>query len=190
MKIITGPNVCRDQHKGPRVYYHKDNKKQQWSQSWRRFVHWIIIIIPATYSHRLKWEKQIWRGKKASRHRMMWKQQEMCSKHSLLWTSEDYWTRGMWKSGLSKSKGLRGGLGSFVALCKSLKSPVPIFMGIPIIMHSDTPAEPQEEWLTFSSSEIGNTHTMNVQNVAMVTILSIITISEASHVSNTQGTII
>lgn len=74
----------------------------------------------------------------------------MCSKHSLRWTSEHYWTRGMWKSGLSKSKGLRGGLGSFEALCRSLKSPVPMFMGIPIIMHSDTPVETQDERLAFS----------------------------------------
>lgn len=92
-------------------------------------------------------------------------QLEICSKGSLLWTSErvDYGAKGMWKSGLSKSNGLRGGLGSFVALCKSLKSPVPIFMGIPIIIHSDTPAEAQEDRgmidIQFGYSKIGLIYT-------------------------------
>lgn len=52
----------------------------------------------------------------------------------------DYVTRGMWNSFVSKTRGLRGGLGSLLALCSSLKSPVPMFMGIPMMMHSDTPA--------------------------------------------------
>lgn len=40
---------------------------------------------------------------------------------------------------LSKIKGLLGGSGSLSALCRSLNSPVPMFMGMPIIMHSETP---------------------------------------------------
>lgn len=54
-------------------------------------------------------------------------------------SSLDYVTRGMWNSLVSKIRGLLGGLGSLSALCSSLKSPVPMFMGIPIMMHSDTP---------------------------------------------------
>lgn len=57
--------------------------------------------------------------------------------HSLF--SQCYVIRGMWKSELSKSSGLLGGDGSLSALWRSLKSPVPIFIGIPIMIHSDTP---------------------------------------------------
>lgn len=31
------------------------------------------------------------------------------------------------------------GVGTLSALCRSLNNPVPIFIGIPIMMHSDTP---------------------------------------------------
>lgn len=51
----------------------------------------------------------------------------------------DYVTRGMWNSLVSKIKGLLGGLGSLLALWSSLKRPVPMFIGIPMMMHSDTP---------------------------------------------------
>lgn len=54
-------------------------------------------------------------------------------------SSLNYVTRGIWNSFVSKIKGLLGGLGSLSALCSSLKSPVPMFMGIPMMMHSDTP---------------------------------------------------
>lgn len=53
--------------------------------------------------------------------------------------SLDYVTSGMWNSFVSKIRGLLGGLGSLLALWSSLKSPVPMFMGIPMMMHSDTP---------------------------------------------------
>ena len=48
-------------------------------------------------------------------------------------------TRGMWNSFVSKIRGLLGGFGSLLALCSSLKSPVPMFIGIPMMMHSDEP---------------------------------------------------
>lgn len=51
----------------------------------------------------------------------------------------DYVARGMWNSSVSKMRALRGGRGSLSALWSSLKSPVPMFMGIPMMMHSDTP---------------------------------------------------
>lgn len=54
-------------------------------------------------------------------------------------SSLDYVTRGMWNSFVSKISGLLGGFGSLLALWSSLKSPVPMFMGIPMMMHSDTP---------------------------------------------------
>lgn len=50
-----------------------------------------------------------------------------------------YVIRGIWKSVLSKRRGLLGGEGSLSPLCRSLKSPVPIFIGMPMMMHSDTP---------------------------------------------------
>lgn len=50
-----------------------------------------------------------------------------------------YVASGMWNSSVSKRRALRGGRGSRSALCSSLKSPVPMFMGIPMMMHSDTP---------------------------------------------------
>lgn len=59
-------------------------------------------------------------------------------------SSLDYVTRGMWNSFVSKIRGLRGGLGSLSALWSSLKSPVPMFMGIPMMMHSDTPETNQK----------------------------------------------
>lgn len=59
-------------------------------------------------------------------------------------SSLDYVTRGMWNSFVSKIRGLLGGLGSLSALCSSLKSPVPMFMGIPMMMHSDTPETNQK----------------------------------------------
>lgn len=31
------------------------------------------------------------------------------------------------------------GVGTLTALCRSLNNPVPIFIGIPMMMHSDTP---------------------------------------------------
>lgn len=52
--------------------------------------------------------------------------------------------RGRWNSGPSKSSGLVTGAGSRSALCSSLNSPVPMFMGIPMMMHSDTPANAEE----------------------------------------------
>ena len=55
-----------------------------------------------------------------------------------------YVTNGVWKSGLSKSSGLLGGEGSLSALCSSLNSPVPMFIGMPMMMHSDTPEEDRE----------------------------------------------
>lgn len=61
-----------------------------------------------------------------------------CSCH-VCWTCLCYVMRGIWKSGLSKSRGRLTGEGSFSALCRSLNSPVPMFMGIPMMMHSDTP---------------------------------------------------
>lgn len=60
-------------------------------------------------------------------------------------SSQDYVTRGMWNSFVSKIRGLLGGLGSLLALWSSLKSPVPMFMGIPMMMHSDTPETNQKE---------------------------------------------
>lgn len=60
-------------------------------------------------------------------------------------SSRDYVTRGMWNSFVSKIRGLLGGLGSLLALWSSLKSPVPMFMGIPMMMHSDTPETNQKE---------------------------------------------
>lgn len=54
--------------------------------------------------------------------------------------SGGYVARGRWKSGLSNRSGLVKGTGSLSALCSSLNSPVPMFMGIPMMMHSDTPA--------------------------------------------------
>lgn len=59
-------------------------------------------------------------------------------------SSLDYVTRGMWNSFVSKIRGLLGGLGSLSALWSSLKSPVPMFMGIPMMMHSDTPETNQK----------------------------------------------
>ena len=50
----------------------------------------------------------------------------------------------MWNSLVSKMRGLLGGLGSLLALWSSLKSPVPMFMGIPMMMHSDTPETNQK----------------------------------------------
>lgn len=50
----------------------------------------------------------------------------------------------MWNSFVSKMRGLLGGLGSLWALWSSLKSPVPMFMGIPMMMHSDTPETNQK----------------------------------------------
>lgn len=50
----------------------------------------------------------------------------------------------MWNSFVSKMRGLLGGLGSLLALWSSLKSPVPMFMGIPMMMHSDTPETNQK----------------------------------------------
>lgn len=49
----------------------------------------------------------------------------------------------MWNSFVSKIRGLMGGFGSLLALCNSLKSPVPMFIGIPMMMHSDTPGTKQ-----------------------------------------------
>lgn len=60
-------------------------------------------------------------------------------------SSPDYVTRGMWNSFVSKIRGLLGGFGSLLALWSSLKSPVPMFMGIPMMMHSDTPETNQKE---------------------------------------------
>lgn len=54
---------------------------------------------------------------------------------------ECYVTIGIWNSLLSNIRGLLGGVDSLSALCKSLKSPVPIFIGIPMMMHSETPGE-------------------------------------------------
>lgn len=48
---------------------------------------------------------------------------------------------------MSKRRGLLAGEGSFSALCKSLNSPVPIFIGIPIMMHSDTPGRGRQEMI-------------------------------------------
>lgn len=131
----------------------------------------VIESSSSTYSHRLMWERTIWQGKAQNDVKGAAAQLEICSKRSLRWTSErvDYGAKGMWKSGLSKSNGLRGGLGSFVALCKSLKSPVPIFMGIPIIIHSDTPAESQEDRgmtdIQFGYSKTGHIHTLQLNSV-------------------------
>lgn len=60
-------------------------------------------------------------------------------------SSLHYVTRGMWNSFVSKMRGLLGGFGSLLALWSSLKSPVPMFMGIPMMMHSDTPETNQKE---------------------------------------------
>lgn len=65
----------------------------------------------------------------------------------LLWLFVHSWcyvARGRWKSGLSKRSGLVTGAGSLSALCSSLNRPVPMFMGIPMMMHSDTPANREE----------------------------------------------
>lgn len=48
---------------------------------------------------------------------------------------------GIWNSLLSNIRGLLGGVDSLSALCNSLKSPVPIFIGIPMMMHSETPTK-------------------------------------------------
>lgn len=58
-----------------------------------------------------------------------------------------YVLSGIWKSALSKRRGLLAGEGSLLALCKSLNSPVPIFIGIPIMMHSDTPERGRREMM-------------------------------------------
>ena len=57
----------------------------------------------------------------------------------------------MWNSFVSKMRGLLGGLGSLWALWSSLKSPVPMFMGIPMMMHSDTPETNQKGGESFST---------------------------------------
>lgn len=123
----------------------------------------IIHDIHVNISHCLKWVKQFSKGEK--RHKIIilttnskkkkWHavavkvitvNREWTNPETGLWRKhEGYEAIEMWKSGLSKSNGLRGGFGSFTALCNSLKSPVPIFMGIPIIMHSDTPGKRETE---------------------------------------------
>lgn len=124
----------------------------------------ILVFLPIHssdhHSHRFKWGNCFGEAKnpKGTKWLLNCRKPKMCRSAGDLQqtlitpdvtavpdTAAAYWPRGMWKSGLSKSKGLRGGLGSFVALCKSLKSPVPMFMGMPIIMHSETPAETQRE---------------------------------------------
>ena len=51
---------------------------------------------------------------------------------------------GRWKSGVSKRRGRRLGFKSASDCCRSLKRPVPIAIGIPIMMHSETPASTPE----------------------------------------------
>lgn len=69
-------------------------------------------------------------------------------KHTCSVFSQCYVIRGIWKSALSKRSGLLTGEGSLSALCRSLNSPVPIFIGIPIMMHSDTPETGTQEMLS------------------------------------------
>lgn len=67
-------------------------------------------------------------------------------KHSCCFFARCYVIRGIWKSEFSKRRGLLTGEGSLSALCKSLNNPVPMFIGIPIMIHSDTPETgPQEK---------------------------------------------
>lgn len=65
----------------------------------------------------------------------------------------DYVLRGIWKAALSKRSGLLAGEGSLSALCRSLNSPVPIFIGMPIIMHSDTPETGRWQMMTMKTSK-------------------------------------
>lgn len=73
--------------------------------------------------------------------------QSQTFKHTCSVFSQCYVIRGMWKSALSNRSGLLAGEGSLSALCRSLNSPVPIFIGIPIMMHSDTPETGTQEML-------------------------------------------
>lgn len=75
----------------------------------------------------------------------LWKTQT--SKHPCCFFPQCYVIRGMWKSAVSNRRGLLTGEGSLSALCRSLNSPVPIFIGIPIMMHSDTPERGTQEML-------------------------------------------
>lgn len=77
-----------------------------------------------------RWRK--WCG--ISRHLQNRRQRSSCR----------YVARGMWKSALSNSRGLWVREGARSAFCSSLNRPVPMFMGMPMMMHSDTPANGKE----------------------------------------------